>query len=76
MQRREPQTLRPRKKLEARTPPQGTLNGEVVAGPTCPVESPDLPCPPKPVPDLQVRIETLDGKLVTTTTADKNGISL
>lgn len=27
----------------------GTLSGRVTAGPTCPVERPDTPCPPRPV---------------------------
>jgi len=52
---------------------QGTLNGTVVAGPTCPVAIPDHPCPPRPVPDHQVAIITPDGKTAATVTTDKNG---
>jgi hypothetical protein len=52
---------------------QGTLNGNVLAGPTCPVATPDHPCPPKPVPGRQVAIVTPDGKTVATVTTDKNG---
>src|SRR5258706_12471624 len=33
---------------------QGTLHGTVVAGPTCPVERAEDPCPPKPVPGREV----------------------
>ncbi len=53
--------------------PQGTLVGDVVAGPTCPVESIEHPCPPKPVPDRRVTIQTPGGAVVTTTTTDANG---
>lgn len=53
--------------------PRGTLVGDVVAGPTCPVESIEHPCPPKPVPHRQVTIETPGGTVVTTTTTDVNG---
>jgi len=52
---------------------QGTLSGDVLAGPTCPVESAARPCPPRPVPDRQVMIQTPDGKTIATTTTDKNG---
>jgi uncharacterized membrane protein len=34
------------------------MSGSVVAGPTCPVERPDRPCPPRPVTDATV---TADG---------------
>jgi hypothetical protein len=52
---------------------QGTLNGTIVAAPSCPVETSDLPCPPKPVPNRQISIESTDGKVVATTTTDSNG---
>src|SRR5690348_4880929 len=36
--------------LPAPPPPSGSgLYGLVMAGPTCPVERPDQPCPPRPV---------------------------
>ncbi len=53
--------------------PQGTLSGTVVAGPTCPVERADQPCPPRPVPNRQVMIETPGGAVVTKATTDQNG---
>lgn len=53
--------------------PQGTLVGDVVAGPTCPVERVGNPCPPRPVPNRQVRIESPTGDVVTTVTTDARG---
>lgn len=52
---------------------QGTVNGLVVASPSCPVEREDQPCPPKPVPDRVVMIETTGGKVVTHVTTDQKG---
>lgn len=53
---------------------QGTLVGDVSAGPTCPVESSDHPCPPKPVPNARVTIETPSGSaVVATATTDAQG---
>ena len=52
---------------------QGTLTGTVVAGPTCPVARAEAPCPPKPVPNRAVRIETADGTLAATVTTDGQG---
>ena len=40
----------------ATTGTQGTLAGDVVAGPTCPVERAEDPCPPKAVPNREVQI--------------------
>ena len=57
----------------ASAPAQGTLSGTVVAGPTCPVERADQPCPPRPVPNRQVMIETASGTVVTSATTDQNG---
>jgi hypothetical protein len=51
----------------------GTISGDVVAGPTCPVESIDNPCPPKPVPDRDVSIQTPSGVEVAHTVTDGNG---
>jgi hypothetical protein len=53
--------------------PQGTLVGDVVAGPTCPVEVAENPCPPAPVPNRQVRIETPVGAVAATVTTDAEG---
>jgi len=36
---------------------QGTLTGDVVAGPTCPVERAEDPCRPRPVADREVTIQ-------------------
>ena len=53
---------------------QGTLVGDVSAGPTCPVQSTDHPCPPKPVPNARVTIETPSGSaVVATATTDAQG---
>lgn len=49
----------------ATAPASATLNGSVVAGPTCPVERADRPCPPRPVPDLTV---TAQGNGITKST--------
>jgi hypothetical protein len=51
----------------------GTISGDVVAGPTCPVESIENPCPPKPVPDRAVSIQTPAGAEVEHTVTDANG---
>lgn len=55
------------------TQAQGTLDGVVEAGPTCPVESVTQPCPPKPVPNRDVLIETSGGSLVAKVTTDQQG---
>jgi hypothetical protein len=52
---------------------QGTLAGDVVAGPTCPVERAEDPCPPKAVPDREVDILGTNGVVVTTATTDSKG---
>ncbi|MGH7746595.1 MAG: carboxypeptidase-like regulatory domain-containing protein [Candidatus Dormibacteria bacterium] len=46
--------------------------GHVTAGPTCPVERPDHPCPPRPV---AARVDAQDGSghTVATTTTDQAG---
>ena len=53
--------------------PQGTLVGDVVAGPTGPVEKAGNPCPPRPVPNRQVTIETSAGVIAATATTDAQG---
>jgi len=52
--------------------PQGTLTGDVVAGPTCPVQH-ETPCPQAHVTNRQVTIRNLDGAVVATTTTDAQG---
>ncbi|HEY7982755.1 MAG TPA: carboxypeptidase regulatory-like domain-containing protein [Ktedonobacterales bacterium] len=51
----------------------GTLTGDVVANPTCPVEQINNPCPPKIVSDRAVRILTTSGTVAATTTTDAQG---
>ena len=52
---------------------QGTLTGDVVAGPTCPVERAEDPCPPKAVPNREVEILGANNAVVATTTTDSKG---
>jgi Carboxypeptidase regulatory-like domain len=56
-----------------RTGPRGTISGDVVAGPTCPVERITNPCPPAPVQNRQLSILTQSGTVVATTTTDDLG---
>ncbi len=52
----------------------GYIKGHVVAGPTCPVERADNPCPPRPVAGRSVQV--MDQKQLTvlkTLTTDANG---
>jgi hypothetical protein len=51
----------------------GAIIGDVMAGPICPVEQAENPCPPKPVPDRKVSVMTPGGALAATTTTDANG---
>jgi len=51
----------------------GTLMGDVLAGPTCPVERADHPCQPAPVRGAAVRIERPNSSLVMNTTTDAQG---
>jgi hypothetical protein len=53
--------------------PQGTLAGDVVASPTCPVQQAENPCPPKPVADRQVMIETPSGAVAAKAMTDAQG---
>jgi Carboxypeptidase regulatory-like domain len=52
---------------------QGTLSGDVVAGPTCPVERAEDPCPPRAVPNREVQILGTTGAVVATVTTDSKG---
>src|SRR5262245_6058708 len=52
---------------------QGILSGEVLAGPTCPVERAEDPCPPKPVSGRQVLVETPAGAVIAKATTDARG---
>jgi len=56
----------------AATPRSGTVTGRVTAGPTCPVERADHPCPPRPVSaDIQAR--TGAGAVIASTHTNSNG---
>jgi hypothetical protein len=52
---------------------QGTLIVEVVAGPTCPVANAEQPCPPRPVPNRLILIETPARTTVMRVTTDQQG---
>jgi hypothetical protein len=52
---------------------QGTLSGDVVAGPTCPVERAEDPCPPKAVPNREVEILGTNSAVVATAMTDSKG---
>lgn len=51
----------------------GTIQGTVTAGPTCPVQTVENPCPDKPVPDREVDVQTPAGAVVASTKTDANG---
>lgn len=54
-------------------PPTGSgAYGYVTAGPTCPVERPEQPCPPRPVA-AQVNAQDASGRTVATTRTDQAG---
>src|SRR5579884_2218251 len=54
-------------------PASATIQGTVTAGPTCPVETVENPCPPKPVADREVDLQAQGGSVVATATTDANG---
>ena len=47
--------------------------GDVVAGPTCPVERAEDPCPPKAVPNREVEILGTNNAVVATAMTDSKG---
>jgi hypothetical protein len=53
------------------TPSVATVSGHVMAGPTCPVERLNHPCPPKPV--IATIRATLASRLVASTTSAADG---
>jgi hypothetical protein len=57
----------------ATSPATATIQGTVTAGPTCPVETVENPCPPKLVAGREVDLQTQDGSTVATTTTDSAG---
>ena len=52
---------------------QGMLAGDVVAGPTCPVERAEDPCPPQAVPNREVQILGANNSVVAKVTTDGKG---
>jgi hypothetical protein len=48
------------------------VRGVVVAGPQCPVESADSPCPDAPVPNTEIQVKR-SGEVVATATSDADG---
>lgn len=50
----------------------GGIEGVVVAGPSCPVATPDQPCPPKPVA-AHITVITPTGQAVASTDSDASG---
>lgn len=57
----------------ATTPATATIQGTVTAGPTCPVETPEGSCAPRPVSDRKVDLNTKAGAIVETTKTDSAG---
>lgn len=49
------------------------LDGTVMASPTCPVERPDQPCPPRPVVAAHIEVFDRGEHLVTTVDTDSQG---
>jgi hypothetical protein len=56
----------------ASTPETSSVFGVVLAGPKCPVETPDEPCPPRPV-DAEIDAHDADGDVVASTRTHANG---
>jgi hypothetical protein len=67
------QSTTPTTSTQSTTGTQGTLDGDVVASPTCPVQTAENPCPPKPVPSRTVTIVGANGQIVAKTITDSQG---
>lgn len=48
------------------------VRGQVLAGPQCPVERAESPCPDWPVPDIQIQVRE-QGAVVATASSDADG---
>src|SRR5215218_2707848 len=57
------------------TPVQGTLQGDVLAGPTCPLEHATHPCPPAPIAARKVVIAQQKQRVMTVVTTDQGRFS-
>jgi hypothetical protein len=53
-------------------PPDTGVFGVVLAGPTCPVVTPEEPCPPRPV-DAEISAQDGEGAIVASTRTDADG---
>jgi hypothetical protein len=53
-------------------PPDARVLGVVLAGPTCPVATPEEPCPPRPV-DAEISAQDGEGAFVASTRTDADG---
>jgi len=53
-------------------PPDTGVFGVVLAGPTCPVVTPEEPCPPRPV-DAEISAHDGEGAIVASTRTDADG---
>jgi len=49
------------------------IRGVVVAGPRCPVESAESPCPDSPAPNTEIQVKR-SGEVVATATSDDAGV--
>jgi hypothetical protein len=60
---------------DSTTPVQGTLQGDVLAGPTCPVEDATHPCPPAPIAARKVFIAQQKQRVMTVVTNEQGRFS-
>jgi hypothetical protein len=51
----------------------GTIHGEVLLAPTCPVESIQSPCPGRPLAGVPVRVVDADGNVRASAVSDDRG---
>jgi hypothetical protein len=51
----------------------GTIRGEVLLAPTCPVESIQSPCPGRPLAGVPVRVVDADGEVRASAVSDDRG---
>jgi len=51
----------------------GTIRGEVLLAPTCPVESIQSPCPGRPLAGVPVRVVDADGNVLAGAVSDDRG---
>jgi hypothetical protein len=51
----------------------GTIHGEVLLAPTCPVESIESPCPGRPLAGVPVRVVDADGNVLASAVSDDRG---